>query len=74
GRRVTDDDPWGFARSLEWATTSPPPRHNFVRIPRIRSEHPAFDFHYPHVSAGRAAVMAAGSQDARAGIAGETEQ
>ncbi len=25
------DDPWGWGRSLEWATSSPPPRHNFAR-------------------------------------------
>jgi cytochrome c oxidase subunit 1 len=36
---------------LEWATSSPPPRHNFVELPRIRSESPAFDLHYPHVAA-----------------------
>jgi cytochrome c oxidase subunit 1 len=59
GQRVIDDDPWGFARSLEWATTSPPPRHNFLRIPRIRSESPAFDLHYPHVPRGRATATGA---------------
>jgi cytochrome c oxidase subunit 1 len=35
-------DPWG-ANSLEWATTSPPPHHNFRRLPPIRSERPVFD-------------------------------
>ncbi|TDD16315.1 cytochrome c oxidase subunit I [Kribbella turkmenica] len=40
------DDPWGWGRSLEWATSSPPPRHNFERLPRIRSESPAFDLHH----------------------------
>ena len=35
--------------SLEWATSCPPPRHNFVSIPRIRSERPAFEYHYPHL-------------------------
>jgi cytochrome c oxidase subunit 1 len=45
--RLDADDPWGFGNSLEWATSSPPPRHNFVSIPRIRSERPAFDLHYP---------------------------
>ncbi len=45
--RVTVDDPWGYGRSLEWATSCPPPRHNFVSIPRIRSESPAFDLHHP---------------------------
>jgi cytochrome c oxidase subunit 1 len=47
GEKVTVDDPWGNARSLEWATSCPPPRHNFVSIPRIRSESPAFDLHHP---------------------------
>jgi len=49
--RVTADDPWGWGRSLEWATSSPPPRHNFVSIPRIRSESPAFDLHHPEIAA-----------------------
>ncbi|MEZ7127348.1 cytochrome c oxidase subunit I [Nonomuraea sp. AD125B] len=45
--KVTLDDPWGYANSLEWATSCPPPRHNFTAIPPIRSERPAFDLHYP---------------------------
>ncbi|MFI6595647.1 cytochrome c oxidase subunit I [Nonomuraea sp. NPDC050536] len=45
--KVTLDDPWGYCNSLEWATSCPPPRHNFLRIPPIRSERPAFDLHYP---------------------------
>ncbi|SNS45325.1 cytochrome c oxidase subunit 1 [Micrococcales bacterium KH10] len=45
------DDPWGFGASLEWATTCPPPRHNFHALPRIRSERPALDAHYPKLSA-----------------------
>jgi cytochrome c oxidase subunit I len=53
GERVTQDDPWGFANSLEWATSCPPPRHNFTSIPRIRSERPAFDLHYPSIRTGR---------------------
>jgi cytochrome c oxidase subunit 1 len=48
---VLTDDPWGWGRSLEWATSCPPPRHNFVSIPRIRSESPAFDLHHPEVAA-----------------------
>ncbi|QKG21280.1 aa3-type cytochrome oxidase subunit I [Actinomadura verrucosospora] len=47
GTRVQVDDPWGYGNSLEWATSCPPPRHNFTSIPRIRSERPAFDLHYP---------------------------
>jgi cytochrome c oxidase subunit 1 len=49
--KVGIDDPWGWGRSLEWATSSPPPRHNFVSIPRIRSESPAFDLHHPEIAA-----------------------
>lgn len=48
--KVTTDDPWGWGRSLEWATTCPPPRHNFNSLPRIRSESPAFDLHHPEVA------------------------
>ncbi len=48
--RVTVDDPWGFGNSLEWATSCPPPRHNFTSIPNIRSERPAFDLHHPRVA------------------------
>jgi len=46
---VTVDDPWGFGNSLEWATSCPPPRHNFTSLPRIRSERPAFELHYPEM-------------------------
>ncbi|MBM4494726.1 cytochrome ubiquinol oxidase subunit I, partial [Rhodococcus hoagii] len=41
--------PVGYGNSLEWATTCPPPRHNFTELPRIRSERPAFELHYPHM-------------------------
>ncbi|OLF09717.1 cytochrome c oxidase subunit I [Actinophytocola xinjiangensis] len=50
GEPATADDPWGYGNSLEWATSSPPPRHNFLELPRIRSERPAFDLHYPHAA------------------------
>lgn len=49
GEIVTVDDPWGYGNSLEWATSCPPPRHNFESLPRIRSERPAFELHYPHM-------------------------
>ncbi|MFD7069616.1 cytochrome c oxidase subunit I [Streptomyces sp. NPDC059913] len=48
---VTVDDPWGYGRSLEWATSCPPPRHNFDALPRIRSDSPAFDLHHPEAYA-----------------------
>ncbi|MDP9861698.1 MULTISPECIES: aa3-type cytochrome oxidase subunit I [Streptosporangium] len=51
--KVTVNDPWGFGNSLEWATSCPPPRHNFTSLPRIRSERPAFDLRYPYASAPR---------------------
>ena len=49
--KVTVDDPWGWGGSLEWATSCPPPRHNFLSLPRIRSERPAFDLHHPELAA-----------------------
>ncbi|MBT7803724.1 MAG: cytochrome c oxidase subunit I [Microbacteriaceae bacterium] len=49
GQKVTVNDPWGYGRSLEWATSCPPPRHNFTSIPRIRSESPAFDLNHPEI-------------------------
>jgi cytochrome c oxidase subunit 1 len=49
-------DPWGYGRSLEWATASPFPRHNFTSIPRIRSESPAFDLNHPEFAAPAASA------------------
>ena len=49
--QVNVDDPWGYSASLEWATSCPPPRHNFTKMPRIRSERPAFDLHHPEFAA-----------------------
>jgi cytochrome c oxidase subunit I len=51
-RRIrVGDDPWE-ANSLEWATSSPPPPHNFERLPPIRSERPVYDLR--HLSEERA--------------------
>lgn len=58
--RVTVDDPWGFGRSLEWATSCPPPRHNFHALPRVRSDSPAFDLHHPEAAALPSPQTAAG--------------
>jgi hypothetical protein len=51
--RATGDDPWE-GNSLEWATTSPPPHHNFHHLPEIRSERPVFDLRHglDHPEAG----------------------
>ena len=45
GPRTVGADPWR-ANSLEWATTSPPPHHNFDWLPPIRSERPVFDLRW----------------------------
>ncbi len=37
------DDAWGSGNTLEWATSSPPPPHNFDRLPAIRSNRPVYD-------------------------------
>ncbi|MHB1343461.1 MAG: cytochrome c oxidase subunit I [Thermoleophilia bacterium] len=40
------DDPWD-AWTLEWATTSPPPAHNFGALPPVRSPRPLWDLKHP---------------------------
>ena len=54
------DDPWD-AGTLEWATSSPPPEHNFAWLPPIRSERPFLDWKYrddPEYAAADAAGKA----------------
>ncbi|BCB90508.1 aa3-type cytochrome oxidase subunit I [Phytohabitans suffuscus] len=58
GEVVTGFDPWGHGNSLEWATSCPPPLRNFDRMPRIRSERPAFDLKFPHLTPGGQAAGA----------------
>src|SRR5436190_8363085 len=41
-RQPAGDDPWE-GQTLEWATTSPPPRLNFATLPPIRSYAPLLD-------------------------------
>ncbi len=51
-RYPAGDNPWD-AQTLEWFTTSPPPHHNFYRLPQIRSERPTWDYNHPeHRSLG----------------------
>lgn len=42
GDRAVGDDPWD-AQTLEWATTSPAPRDNFVDVPVVHSAEPLLD-------------------------------
>jgi cytochrome c oxidase subunit I len=42
GPRNAPADPW-LGNTLEWATTSPPPPHNFDRLPEVRSARPVYD-------------------------------
>jgi cytochrome c oxidase subunit 1 len=51
-RRIhAGDDPWE-GHSLEWATTSPPPRHNFATLPPIRSFAPLLDLREARATEG----------------------
>jgi cytochrome c oxidase subunit 1 len=38
--------------SLEWATSSPPPTHNFDALPPIRSYAPLYDLRHGATDAG----------------------
>ena len=42
GGEVAGDNPWGGA-TLEWATSSPPPPHNFDKIPVVHGLNPLWD-------------------------------
>ena len=53
GQKVPADGPVGVRELAGVDDLLPAPRHNFTRIPQIRSERPAFDLHYPHTRSGR---------------------
>jgi cytochrome c oxidase subunit 1 len=58
--RPAGDDPWQ-GHTLEWATSSPPPSHNFERLPEVRSETPVLDMREsPTTSTGVAGAEEAG--------------
>ena len=50
-RREAGDDPWN-GQTLEWATSSPPPRLNFRSLPPIRSRTPVLDLREERAEAG----------------------
>ncbi len=52
GRRTVGDDPWD-AQTVEWATTTPAPRDNFVDVPVVHSAEPLLDLKTASVSNDR---------------------
>ena len=54
--RSAPADPWGTGMSLEWATSSPPPPHNFDALPPIRSYAPLYDLRQREADAERPAL------------------
>jgi cytochrome c oxidase subunit 1 len=53
---IAPADPWD-GHSLEWGTTSPPPPHNFDRVPIIRSRRPVWDLKYGERPRGRSMTL-----------------
>jgi cytochrome c oxidase subunit I len=45
-REPVGNNPW-HGYTLEWATSSPPPEHNFYRLPPIRSARPLWNVEHP---------------------------
>lgn len=43
---IAGDNPWN-AWTLEWATASPPPEHNFERVPPVHGRRPLWDLAHP---------------------------
>jgi cytochrome c oxidase subunit I len=49
-------DPWG-GHTLEWASSSPPPRHNFHALPPVRSFDPLWELRLRAVEKGAAPAV-----------------
>jgi cytochrome c oxidase subunit I len=56
------DNPWG-GWTLEWATSSPPPPHNFEQIPPVRSIRPLWDLEQAERQGSAAAASAEAGGD-----------
>jgi heme/copper-type cytochrome/quinol oxidase subunit 3 len=46
---VAGDNPWD-AFTLEWATSSPPAKENFARVPEVKSRRPVWDMNHPDLA------------------------
>jgi len=58
-REPAGDDPWE-GQTLEWATTSPPPRYNFTKLPKITSYAPLMDARVEKAKRSRSSRKARG--------------
>ncbi|MGH9170076.1 MAG: cytochrome c oxidase subunit I [Acidimicrobiales bacterium] len=64
------DNPWD-AGTLEWATSSPPPHHNFYWLPPVRSDRPLWDYNHGTEGNGHQEVTVPEKVPAMAGEPGE---
>jgi cytochrome c oxidase subunit 1 len=65
--RSAPADAWGSGMSLEWATSSPPPPHNFDALPPVRSYAPLYDLRHPGEDDAAPPARPAGPQPQGAG-------